>query len=78
MADEPLTFEDAMSRLERIVADLESGNCSLEESLKKFEEGIQLGTTCRAFLDRADVRVRALTAAQDGGGSGADADDDDE
>ena len=75
MSDEPMTFEDAMSRLERIVADLESGSFSLEESLKKFEEGIQLGTTCRAFLDRADVRVRALTVAQNGGGSTADADD---
>jgi exodeoxyribonuclease VII small subunit len=66
VADEPLSFEDAMSRLERIVADLESGSFSLEESLKKFEEGIELGNTCRAFLDRADVRVRAITAAHDG------------
>ena len=45
MADEPMTFEEAMARLERIVADLESGSFSLEESLKKFEEGIQLGKT---------------------------------
>lgn len=74
MADEPLTFEDAMARLERIVADLESGSFSLEESLKKFEEGIQLGTTCRAFLDRADVRVRAITAAQSADGPDVDAD----
>jgi len=66
MADEPLTFEDAMARLERIVADLESGSFSLEDSLKKYEEGIELGKTCRAFLDRADVRVRTLTAAGNG------------
>ena len=66
MADEPLTFEDAMTRLERIVADLESGSFSLEDSLKKYEEGIQLGKTCREFLDRADVRVRTLTATQNG------------
>lgn len=74
MADEPLTFEDAMARLERIVAELESGSFSLEESLKKFEEGIQLGKTCRAFLDRADLRVRTLTA-NDEPGAGAPADD---
>lgn len=62
MAGKQLTFEEAMTRLERIVADLESGSFSLEDSLKKFEEGIQLGKTCREFLDRADVRVRTLTA----------------
>lgn len=75
MADEPLSFEDAMARLERIVAELESGACSLEESLRKFEEGIQLGNTCRAFLDRADARVRTLTAAQNGAVSGSGSDD---
>ena len=64
MTDDVLTFEEAMARLERIVADLESGSFSLEESLKKYEEGIQLGKTCREFLDRADVRVRTLSAGQ--------------
>lgn len=66
MADEPVTFEDAMERLERIVADLESGTFSLEDSIKKFEEGIRLGKTCRDFLDHADVRVRTLTVAANG------------
>jgi exodeoxyribonuclease VII small subunit len=66
VAEQPLTFEEAMTRLEGIVADLESGKFSLEESLQKFEEGIALGKTCREFLDRADVRVRTLTAGQDG------------
>jgi exodeoxyribonuclease VII small subunit len=66
MSEQPLTFEDAMARLEQIVADLESGSFSLEESLKKFEEGINLGKTCREFLDRADVRIRTLTVNQNG------------
>jgi exodeoxyribonuclease VII small subunit len=65
MTDSPLTFEAAMTRLEQIVADLESGKLSLEESLQKFEEGITLGKTCREFLDRADVRIRTLTAGAD-------------
>jgi exodeoxyribonuclease VII small subunit len=69
-----MTFEDAMARLERIVADLESGTFSLEESLKKYEEGIQLGKTCREFLARADVRVRTLSAA-DGADAEVPADD---
>jgi exodeoxyribonuclease VII small subunit len=66
VADQPLTFEEAMSRLESIVADLESGTFSLEESLKKFEEGIALGKTCREFLQRADVRVRTLMMGENG------------
>ena len=61
MSDTTLTFEAAMSRLEKIVAELESGKLSLEDSLNKFEEGIALGKTCREFLDRADVRIRTLT-----------------
>lgn len=63
MSKPVLTFEAAMTRLEKIVAELESGKLSLEDSLKKFEEGITLGKTCREFLDRADVRIRTLTAS---------------
>jgi exodeoxyribonuclease VII small subunit len=62
MTEQTLTFEAAMARLEQIVAELESGKLPLEESLKKFEEGVTLGKTCREFLDRADVRIRTLTA----------------
>jgi exodeoxyribonuclease VII small subunit len=65
MSDEPLDFEDAMSRLERIVTELESGSFSLEESIRKFEEGIALGKKCREFLARADLRVRTLVDARE-------------
>lgn len=79
MSEPALTFEAAMTRLEKLVAELESGKLSLEDSLKKFEEGIALGKTCREFLDRADVRIRNLTVDADGrvaeGNAGADADD---
>lgn len=63
--DESLSFEEAMTRLERIVADLEGGRYTLEESLQKFEEGIALGNRCRSLLDQADVRVRSLVEAGD-------------
>jgi exodeoxyribonuclease VII small subunit len=78
MTEQSLTFEAAMTRLEAIVADLESGKLSLEESLKKFEEGITLGKTCRDFLDRADVRIRTLTSAVDADDASVEADDDGE
>ena len=54
-----------MTRLEKIVADLEGGRYSLEESLQKFEEGIALGNRCRQMLARADLRVRQLVEAGD-------------
>lgn len=66
MADKPATFEEAMTRLEQIVAELEGGKHSLEESLRMFEEGIALGKHCREFLARADLRVRTLVATGDG------------
>ena len=63
--EEPVSFEDAMARLERIVADLEGGRYTLEESLQRFEEGIALGNRCRTMLERADLRVRTLVEAGD-------------
>jgi exodeoxyribonuclease VII small subunit len=78
MTEPTLTFEAAMARLEQIVADLESGKLSLEESLKKFEEGVTLGKTCRDFLDRADVRIRTLTADSSAGDDAGEADDGDD
>ncbi len=63
--DEAMSFEEAMSRLERIVADLEGGRYTLEESLQRFEEGIALGNQCRRLLERADLRVRKLVEAGD-------------
>ena len=41
-----ITFEQAMARLEHIVTTLESGRCSLDESLTLFEEGTKLTAFC--------------------------------
>jgi exodeoxyribonuclease VII small subunit len=61
-----LSFEEAMKRLERIVADLEAGNYSLAESLSRFEEGVALGRRCRELLASADLRIRTLVETPDG------------
>ncbi len=53
-------FEDAMRELEDIVKRLESGNLSLEESLKIFEEGIALSRYCFKKLEEAEKRVSTL------------------
>ena len=64
-AENVMSFEEAVTRLEKIVADLEGGRYSLEESLQTFEEGIALGNRCRQMLARADLRVRQLVEAGD-------------
>lgn len=54
------TFEDALKKLDEITHDLESGDLSLEASLKKFEEGIQLARFCNTKLDECQQRVSLL------------------
>ena len=53
-------FEKAMERLELIVQSLESGDLSLEESLKVFEEGMELVQFCTTKLDEAEQKVTIL------------------
>ena len=59
-------FEKALSRLERIVSELEGGDLDLEKSLKLFEEGIHLSHFCSQKLDEAERKVEVLLKDQDG------------
>ncbi|MBE9573568.1 MAG: exodeoxyribonuclease VII small subunit [Proteobacteria bacterium] len=59
-------FEDAMKELEEIVKRLESGDLSLEESLKIFEEGIALSRYCFKKLEEAEKRVSILIKDEEG------------
>lgn len=56
------TFEEAMTRLEEIVARLEAGEQSLEESMALFEEGIGLARFCQEKLAAAEGRLEMLMA----------------
>jgi exodeoxyribonuclease VII small subunit len=60
------TFEKAMKRLEEIVQILEEGELSLEESLKVFEEGVNLSTFLTQKLAKAEARVKKLIRTQEG------------
>jgi len=60
-------FEEAMSRLESIVAELESGDIPLDKALKKFEEGIELSRFCSKLLDETEKKIEILTRTPDGG-----------
>lgn len=59
------TFETAMKRLEEIVAILEGGNCTLDESLKLFEEGTKLTAFCNESLKAAEQKITQLTSAEE-------------
>jgi exodeoxyribonuclease VII small subunit len=61
-----LTFENAMKQLENIVHELESGNLSLDDSVKKFEEGIRLSNYCSSKLDETEKRITILMKEQNG------------
>ena len=54
------TFEQAMEQLEQITTELESGELSLDTSLKKFEEGIKLADFCNKKLDESKKKVTLL------------------
>ncbi len=56
-----LTFEQALAELQRIVAELESGDGNLEVSLARYEHGISLIRRCNDLLDQAELRVRELS-----------------
>ena len=55
------TFAQALEDLEQIVAEIEAGEVSLEESIEKYAEGIALVGTCRKILDAAEKRIQLLT-----------------
>ena len=61
-----LRFEEALAQLEKIVADMEAGELSLDESMKKFEEGMQLTRFCSARLGEAEKKVEVLLRKADG------------
>lgn len=60
-ASNDLSFEAAFEELEMIVAKLESGELSLEESVTLFERGRTLSALCQSLLDKAELRVNQLT-----------------
>ena len=61
-----LTFEQALARLEEIVAALESGDRPLEQSRSLYEEGAKLMKQCTTLLDRAEQKVRKLSLDETG------------
>ena len=57
---ESFVFEQSLAELETLVQQMESGDMSLEESLKAFEQGIKLTRSCQKALTDAEQKVQKL------------------
>lgn len=55
-----MKFEEALARLDEIVAEMESGKAELDSLLALFEEGVSLVKFCNASLDGAERKVRLV------------------
>ena len=53
-------FEESMKKLETIVTELENGNLNLDESVKKFEEGMKIAKQCNTILEDAEKKITIL------------------
>ena len=62
----PKNFEDALTELERVLAEIEKGEVGLEESLAKYERGNFLIQYCRGVLNTAEKQIEQLNQAAEG------------
>ncbi|MEN6594749.1 MAG: exodeoxyribonuclease VII small subunit [Clostridiaceae bacterium] len=65
--EQPLRFEDAMQKLSGIVDHLESGEGSLDEMIRLYEEGMRLVKACETQLDAYEATITKLNANAGGG-----------
>jgi exodeoxyribonuclease VII small subunit len=54
------SFEEALTRLEKIVNELEDESISLEKSIELYEEGIELSKLCTETLEEAELRIQKV------------------
>ena len=62
-----MDFEKRLNRLEEIVEKMETGELSLEDSLKLFEEGVKLSRECNVQLSEAEQKVKILLGVDENG-----------
>ncbi|MER3501188.1 MAG: exodeoxyribonuclease VII small subunit [Candidatus Fervidibacterota bacterium] len=66
MPEAGMTFEEALSRLEEIVRQLESGELTLDETVRLYEEGQRLLAFCQRKLADAEKRIKVITVTEEG------------
>lgn len=62
---ERLSFEDALIQLESIVEQLESQEITLEDSVKLYEQGMELSKLCNQVLHQAELKIQQVNDEQD-------------
>ncbi len=62
-----LSFEQALTRLQEMVGELEGGGLTLEETIATFQQGSELASHCQRMIANAELRITELTAAADDG-----------
>ena len=62
---EEKSFEENMEQLENIVTELEKGELNLEDSVKKFEQGINISKKCNDILEKAEKKITILLRQED-------------
>ena len=55
-----VNFEESMENLEKIVTELEKGDLNLDDSIKKFEEGMKISKQCNEYLENAEKKITVL------------------
>ena len=65
-----MSFEEALSALEDVVRNLESGEVPLDDSIALYERGEELRKACQARLDAAQARIEKIVQGPDGKPSG--------
>ena len=60
------SFEENMEKLEQIVTELEKGDLNLDDSVKKFEEGIKVSKECNKMLEEAEKKITILINDENG------------
>lgn len=63
---EEKSFEEMMKELEEISLNLEKGDLTLDESVAKFEEGMELSKKCSKILENAEKKITILTKDSEG------------
>lgn len=66
MAKKKLTFEDALSRLEDIVSEMESADVSLDSSVKLYKEAVELSVFLNTSLNEYENQVMELSKTAEG------------
>lgn len=65
-----IKLEKALDQIEKIVSELESGELSMDEALKRYEEGVKLSRICSQKLSEAEKKIEVLTRRLNEAGEG--------